>query len=160
MHLHTLLEFGKEGFDLIAGSSRTFIGWRSGQRARRLPSGFLPVHEQPAIGPGGAAFFLRTTLALGRRRAIRVALAIPTLVAIAQWLSFRTVLNVLRRLIAELIASEVSARLMTTVNDRNVRLDTPGQQPRQELSTTVGLVRSQTLRPETALLDSFDHAAC
>src|SRR2546422_740379 len=74
---HALLEFGKQGFDLTAGPPRTLIGWRSGQRADRLSGRFLPMHEEPAIGRGSTALLLRTPLALGRGRAVGIALTIP-----------------------------------------------------------------------------------
>src|SRR5712691_4194185 len=131
---HALLEFGKQGFDLIAGPPRTLIGWRSGQRAYDLPSRFLLMHEEPAIGRGSTALLLRTVLALRRRRAVGITLTIPALAAIAQRFSFRAIVDVLRRFITELVAGEVSTRLMATIDDWDVGLHAASQQPGQTLS--------------------------
>src|SRR6266849_945548 len=149
---YLLFEFGEQSLDLVTSALRTLIGWRAGQRAYDLPGRFLRIHEQPAIGRRGTALLLRAALALRRRRAVGVALTVAALTAIAQRFSFGTVVSVLLGLIAELLSGEASTRLVTAVDDRNVGLDVPLQQPGQKLSAAVGFVGSQAFRAKPQLV--------
>src|SRR5713101_2546950 len=120
LHSHSLLKFGKQSLDLVASSSRTFVSRCARQGPRHLSGWFIPVNEKLAIGSRCTPRFLRTPLALGCGRTIGGTALGAMLAAIAQRFSFRTVVDVLRRIVTKLVAGEVSTGLMATIDDRNV----------------------------------------
>src|ERR1700687_5156253 len=122
MQAHSLLEFSKQSFDFVASPPRTLVSWRSGQGADGLPDGFLFVHKQSAIGPRGATFLLRAARALRFRGAIEVALTLAPASVKREHLSLWAIVGILGGFVMKLVACEAPLRLMTTVDNRDVRL--------------------------------------
>jgi len=154
-----LLELGKQGLDLVALSLRTGVGWRASEGAHGLARRLLPVHEQSADDPGGAALFLRTPATLLRRGAVDVAVCGRMRSTIPERLALGTIVRVLLRRIAKLVPSEPLARLMAPINQRDVRLDTLPEEPGHELATPIGFVSAQALRAQAQPADPLEHLA-
>src|SRR5207237_6395089 len=127
--------------------------------ADRLARGFLPVYEESPHRACRTALLLWTLPTLHFGGAVDVAARGAAQAAIAQRLPLGAVVRVLVRRIAKLVPGEVLARLVATIDDRDVGLDALPEEPRHELAAAVGLVGPQTLRAQAELSEMLEHPA-
>src|SRR5205807_5768589 len=133
-HSQSLLDISIQLFGLIAGAPRALIGRGADKGADPLARGFLPVYEESPHRACRTALLLWTLPTLHFGGAVDVAARGAAQAAIAQRLARGAVVCVLVRRIAKLVPGEVLARLVATINDRDVRLDALPEEPRHELA--------------------------
>src|SRR6516162_11014075 len=120
----------------------------------------MPVNEDPPSRSASATFLDWAALALRLRGLINVALCLVVHSTVAQCLALRTAKDIFDLVVLKLVTSEVPMRLVASIDHRDIRLDASLQQPRQKLSTAVGLIRSHTLGTDAEpLFHLCEHAA-
>jgi len=121
----------------------------------------MPVNEDPPSRSASATFLYRAASAQRLRDLIKVTLCSVAHSAVAPCLALRTTKDIFDLVVLKLVTREMPMRLVASIDHLDIGLDPSLSQPRQKLSTAVGLIRSYTLGTDAEpLLHSCEHAAC
>jgi hypothetical protein len=118
----TQLEFGEQSLDLVPFALRASLRGSLRQLSGRLPCRFMPVNEEPPSRSASATLLYGAASTLRLRGLIKVTLCLAVHSAVAQCLALRTAKDIFDLVVLKLVTSEVSMRLVASIDHRDIRL--------------------------------------